>query len=85
MTGSYEKNEAKITCDPTLSIRAATYTLAVLIVHQGSTERGHYIAVVRQQGSWVILDDDRTTVQHNMPNMVQDAYIALYHQVPSQE
>ena len=85
LTGDYEKNEAKVTCDLALSINATSYTLAALILHQGSTQRGHYISVVRQRGLWITLDDDRTTVQPNMPNTVQDAYIALYHQVPSQK
>ena len=81
LAGDYEKGEAKVTCDLTLSINATPYTLGALIVHHGSTQRGHYTAVVRHRDSWITFDDDRTMVHPNMPHTVHDAYIALHHQV----
>lgn len=60
--------------------RGARYVLSGLITHTGSACRGHYIAVLKHNNSWVKIDDQTVTpssMQEAM-NQKREVYIMMY-------
>ena len=78
-TSNYDKDTTKITCEQSLRIGSAQFTLCSVIVHHGGIQlgHGHYTAITQQPANWTTYDDARPSRHEYMPLDVNDAYIAL--------
>lgn len=55
------------------------FRLFAVCLHRGNQDGGHYTACCEVKDRWYVLDDERTSVLHNINDTIQrDAYVLLY-------
>ena len=48
------------------SIKNGVYSLSGVVLHKGMIDGGHYWAQVKEEGSWIMVDDEEMKEDKNM-------------------
>lgn len=54
------------------------YNCFGIVVHNGSTRRGHYVACVHYDGAWFLCDDEKTPAPVDVRTLLPHAYMLFY-------